>query len=118
MKAAKMLAMAASLTMMAYAVAVPTTVRMGDAAVQMEPGSDQCPLDEKADKADRITVTQQRQVNQNLNEVLAIFVPCSELGAFRAGEQLRRYGILLTPYLEGRIQTLPGNESNRVPGSD
>ena len=108
MKAAKVLAMAAGLTMTAYAVAVPTTVRVGDAAVQMEPDSDQCPLDEKAGEADRITVTQQRQVNQDLNEVLAIFVPCSELGAFRAGEPLRRYGILLTPYLEGRIQTLPG----------
>ena len=108
MKAARVLAMAAGLTMTANAIAVPTTLRVGDAAVEVETGFDQCLLDEKADEADRIVVTQQRQVNQDLNELLAIFVPCSKLGAFRAGEPLRRYGILLTPYLKGRIQTLPG----------
>ena len=52
MRTAKVLTMTAGLTMTVYAVAVATTVRVGDAVVQIDPGPDQCSLDEKAGEAD------------------------------------------------------------------
>ena len=106
MKPARVLAVAAVLAMTANAIAVPTTVRVAELTVEVDPGTNQCPLDEKADEAGRISITQQREANKNRNEVLTIFVPCSKLEAFRVGEPLRITSTGCPP--QGRFRAVHG----------
>ena len=108
MKTSTLMAWTGLFVLMTDAMATPTMVRVGTWEVRVDPGTYQCALDEAAHEADRKTITEQREVNRNSNEVLAIFVPCTKLQAFRAGAPLTKYGILLTPYLEGSIQAMAG----------
>lgn len=93
--------------------AAPFTVRVGEVSLAFDPGSDYCALDESAHEADRLVINQQRHANRNSNEVLAIFVPCTRLEPFREGVPMTRYGILLSTYVEGRIQPIAGMERAR-----
>ena len=90
----------------AGASAASTEVPFAGFALRIDPGPAYCQLDENAHEADRQTFAQQRHGNADHNEVVAIFAACSELKAFRRGEGMNRYAILLAPYVEGRLQPL------------
>ena len=104
---------AIALAFVGTVAAAPFTIPVGDLTLEFDPGPDYCMLDEAAHEADRLAINQQRQANRNRNEVLAMFAPCTQLVAFREGVSMTRFGILLTTYLKGRIQPIPGMERSR-----